>query len=203
MKHSTNFLSSSGKVLVISGPTGSGESTVTNEIIKQYPNFVRLTTATTRPKRLKEKDKVDYYFFTEDEFKREIECGNIIEYQNNRNGVYYGSYKPDLEKKFASEKIVIVNPDIVGTRFYKKHYHAPTIFIAPESIDDIRTRLLNREPNMDSEQLASRLAYAQQEIKEESPYYDYQVINRQNKLDQTIAKVIEILKKEGFIDKTE
>lgn len=193
----------SNKVLVISGPTGSGESTVTNELIKRYPNFVRLTTATSRPKRLNEKDKIDYYFFTEEEFKREVENGNIIEYQNNRNGVYYGSYKPDLEQKLGSGKIVIINPDIVGTRFYKKHYHAPTIFIAPESIDDIRTRLLTREPNMDPAQLESRLAYAQCEIQEESPYYDYQVINRQNKLNETIDQVIDILKKKGFIDKNE
>ena len=190
-------------VLVIAGPTGSGESTITNEIIKKYPNFVRLVTATSRPKRLKEQNGVDYYFFTEDEFLHEIERGNIIEYQNNRNHVYYGSYKPDLERKLSSGKIVIVNPDLVGTRFYKKNYSATTIFIAPESIDDIRTRLLGREPNMDPGQLESRLAYAKHEIEEELPYYDYKVINRQNKINETVDQVIDILKKEGYIDKNQ
>ncbi|MBI2637073.1 MAG: hypothetical protein HYW81_02675 [Parcubacteria group bacterium] len=189
------------QVVVISGPTGSGESTVTKEIIARYPNFVRLVTATSRPKRLNEQEGVDYYFFTEGGFKGEVEKGNIIEYQSNRNGVYYGTYKPDLDKKLANGSIVIANTDIVGTRFYKKNYNATTIFIAPESLDEIKTRLLSREPNMAPEQLAARMAYAKRELEEESPFYDYNVVNRQNKLSDTIAEVEAILKQEGFLDK--
>lgn len=191
------------QILVISGTTGSGESTVTNEIIARHPNFVRLVTATSRPKRLKEKNGVDYYFFTEKKFKNEIKKGNIIEYQNIRNGVYYGSYKPDLDKKLASGKIVIINPDLVGKRYYKKHYKATSIFIKPESINTIKIRLLSREPNMSKEELAKRLAYAKYELEKEAPFYDYKVINKQNKLSDAIVKVEKILKKEGYITKDE
>jgi len=191
------------QVLVIAGATGSGESTITNEIIKRHPNFVRLVTATTRAHRLNERHGVDYYFFTEKKFKDEIKNGNILECQNIRNSnVYYGCYKPDLEDKLAGGKIVIANTDLVGARFYKKKYHATTIFIKPESIDDIRTRLLAREPDMDSQKLEARLAYARQEITEEAPHYDYQVINQQNKLPKAVREVESILKKEGFIDTT-
>ncbi|MEK7189110.1 MAG: guanylate kinase [Patescibacteria group bacterium] len=189
------------QVVVISGPTGSGESTVTKEIISRHPNFVRLVTATSRPKRLKEEHGVDYYFFTEEEFKNEIEKGDIIEYQTNRSAnAYYGTYKPDLDKKLAAGNIIIANTDIIGTRFYKKSYNATTIFIAPESLEEIKTRLLSREPDMDPEKLEARMAYAKRELEEESPFYDYQVVNRQNKLQDTVARVEEILKKEGFLD---
>ncbi len=189
-------------IIVIAGPTGSGESTVTKEIIARHPNFVRLVTATSRPKRLNEKQGVDYHFFTEKKFKDEIEKGNILEYQNNRsNNVYYGSYKPDLNKKIAAGHVVIVNTDIVGARFYKEHYNAITIFIAPESLDEIRTRLLSREPDMDPEKLEARMAYAKRELEEESPFYDYKVVNRQNKLNDAIVEVENILRKEGLIDK--
>lgn len=187
------------QVLVIAGTTGSGESTVTQEIIKRHPNFIRLVTATTRPKRLNEQEGIDYYFFSKEAFQREMAQGNILEHQNNRDsGVYYGSYKPDLEQKLAANKIVIVNPDIVGARFYKEHYNATTVFIAPESLADIRTRLLAREPNLAPEYLESRLAYAQRELTEESPYYDYKIINRQNKLEEAMAELEKILKKEGY-----
>lgn len=193
----------SGNVIIISGPTGSGESTVTQEIITRHPNFVRLVTATTRPQRLKEQEGIDYYFFTEEKFKDEIKKGNIIEYQNNRTAnAYYGTYKPDLDKKLAAGNIVIANTDIIGTHFYKKGYNATAIFIAPESLNEIRMRLLSREPHMDPEKLEARMAYAKRELEEESPFYDHIVVNRQNKLDETIAEVEAILKKEGFIDKT-
>ena len=88
------------RVLVIAGPTGSGETTLTLEIIKKYPVFRRLVTATTRKPRGKDKNGVAYYFFSEKKFKNEIKKGNIIEYTyiKNRN-VYYGSYKKDLDKK--------------------------------------------------------------------------------------------------------
>jgi len=78
--------------LVIAGPTGSGESTITRELINRYPIFVRLVTATTRPPRLNEKDGEDYYFFSEEEFKKEVTKGNIIEHTFvTGRAVYYGT----------------------------------------------------------------------------------------------------------------
>src|SRR3989338_4798089 len=103
------------KVVVISGPTGSGESTITSAIIKRFPHFKRLVTATTRKPRLKERDRVDYYFFSKDTFLEEVDKGNIIEYTYIKNrDSYYGTYKPDLEDKIKKGFIVIVNVDGVG-----------------------------------------------------------------------------------------
>jgi len=186
------------RVLVIAGPTGVGESTVTKKLIERFPRFSRLVTATTRAPRANEKNSVDYYFFTEAQFQDEIKKGNIIEYQNNRDGVYYGSYKPDLERKLNAGRTIIINPDIVGAKFYKENYNATTIFLLPDSIEHLRERHYTRNPNLDAAELEKRLAYARREIEDESGYYDYRVINMQGKLGETLVEIIDILRKEGY-----
>lgn len=187
------------RVLVIAGPTGVGESTITKRIMHDFPVFKRLVTATTRAPRLKEKNKIDYYFFSKDEFKDEIKKENILEYTYiESRDVYYGSYKPDLEEKINNGYNVIVNMDIVGAKFYKENYNATTIFIMPGSIEDLKKRHLTRDPNLQKEELEKRLKYAKYEIEKESPFYEYIILNRQNKLEDTISKVKEILRKENY-----
>ena len=106
------------RILVIAGPTGCGESTITKEIIKQFPRFKRLVTATTRMPRLNEKNEIDYYFFSKQEFQNEIKKGNILEYTYIENrDTYYGTYKKDLENKLNNGFSIIINPDIVGAKF--------------------------------------------------------------------------------------
>lgn len=187
------------RFLIISGPTGVGESTITKEIIKRFPSFVRLVTATSRKPRLNEKNGIDYYFFSEEEFLKEIKNGNILEYQNTRDGSYYGTYKPDLDKKIAEGFNIIINPDIVGTKFFKENYNATTIFIMPESIESLKQRHLDRDPNVSPEDLEARLKYAQFEIDNESFYYDYKIVNKYGFLENAIEDIINILKTEKFI----
>ncbi|MCD4762358.1 hypothetical protein K8R32_05380 [bacterium] len=186
------------RILIIAGPTGVGESTITKEIIKRFPIFKRLVTSTTRPPRLNEKHTQDYYFFSEKKFKQEIKNGNILEYQNTRNKIYYGSYKPDLEKKLTQGFNVIVNPDIVGAKFFKKNNNATTIFIKPDSIINLKKRLLARDSKQTKKELTKRLKYARYELKDKTDFYDYTVINEQNKLEKTLKKIISILKKEEY-----
>lgn len=186
----------SGKIVVIAAPTGGGESTITQAIIKRFPSFKRLVTATTRKPRNNEKNKIDYYFFNKTKFKKEIANGNIMEhtYIKNRQA-YYGSYKPDLESKLKKGFNVIINPDIVGAKYYKKNYQAITIFIKPDSLKSIRQRLTHRDKGIRPAELKKRLENAKNEIKNESPYYDYFVVNKPGKLNQAINKVAKIIKK--------
>ncbi|MCG2701077.1 MAG: hypothetical protein V1825_03910 [Candidatus Falkowbacteria bacterium] len=187
------------RVLVIAGPTGVGESTITKKIIKQYPIFKRLITATTREPRLNEKNRKDYYFFSADRFKDEIKKGNIIEHTfiKNRN-VYYGSYKYDLENKLKKGHNIIVNTDIVGAKYYKKNYNAATIFIKPDSLANLKKRQLFRNKNISKDELRKRMNYAKQEINNEAPFYSYTVINKQDELNSAMKKVIKIIKTEGY-----
>jgi len=186
-------------VLIISGPTGVGENAIFEELKKRYPNFVRLVTATTRKPRLDEKDKVAYYFMNNDEFKKEIEKGNIPEYQNSRDKeVFYGTYLPELREKIAQGQIVVAMTDIAGSRYFKESHNATTIFILPDSMENLRKRHLNRDPDVKEEDLEKRLAYARREMDEEADFYDFKVVNKQDKLNEAVDEIIEILKKEGY-----
>lgn len=187
------------QVVIIAGPTGCGESTITKEILSRFPNTTRLVTATTRPPRSGEELNKDYYFFTEQEFKEKEAQGEILESTYNEpRGVYYGTYAPDLNGKIAAGKIVIVNPDIVGAKYYKEHNDAVTIFIKAENIDVLVERIRARNPEMSEEELALRRQNAEAEIRDEEPYYDYVVLNRNGGLDEAVNEVVSILKTEGY-----
>ena len=187
-------------VVVIAGPSGSGESTITNEIVERYsPRIQRLVTATTRPPRTGEKNGVDYYFFSKEEFEREKKTGHILEstYIKNRD-TYYGTYSPDLEKKIESGQLVIVNPDLVGARYYKENYGATTIFIVPENVDALERRIRERNPELPDIEVKQRRANAEAEIKKEKAFYDHVVVNADGKLEEAVKEVVAILKKEGY-----
>src|SRR3989344_3897785 len=188
------------QIAVIAGPTGSGESTITNEIARRFPDHVvRLVTATTRTPRDNEISGVDYYFFTKDEFAAHVKDGSILEstYIANRD-VYYGTYIPDLQKKIDSGKAIIINPDIVGARYYKEHYGATTIFIVPTNIDELEHRIRSRSPGVSEAEIAKRRDNAAKEIREEQSFYDFTVVNADGKLQEAVGEVVEILKKEGY-----
>lgn len=187
------------RVLVIGGPTGSGESTITNEIIKRFPLFTRLVTATSRKPRNGEENKIDYYFFSKEDFEKNIKDGNILEYTYIKNrDTYYGAYKPELDEKISKGLNVIANVDIVGAKYYKENYSATTIFIKPESVEELRGRLTNRDKNISPDELNKRTRNAENEIENEMPFYDYIVVNANGRLEEAFEKTIDILKKENY-----
>jgi len=187
------------QVLVIAGPTASGESTFTHELVDAFDNFTKLVSATTRKPRLNEQDTIDYYFFDKEKFFEEVENGNIIEhtYVKNRDA-YYGTYKPDLDKKLAKELIVVANTDPKGAEFFKHEYHATTIFLRPKDLAVIEARLRRRDPSIKDEEVEKRLASAKREIEDAEGQFDYVVWNTDGEFANTVFDVVEILKKEGY-----
>jgi len=185
-------------IFVIAGPTGSGESTITNTIINRFPNCTRLVTATTRKPRNQEKNGIEYFFLEKADFLQKIENGEMLEhtYSVSRD-IYYGTLKEELEKTISAGFTIIINPDIVGAKFYKKNYNATSVFIKPESLDTIKDRLLKRQPDMKKEELEKRLSQANEEL-QEANQYDYIVENFEGQLELAVEKVIEIMKKEGY-----
>lgn len=186
-------------VVVIAGPTGSGETTFTNELILAYPHMTRAVTATTRAPRTGEEDGIDYYFFTPEKFFEEVQAGRIAEHTHVKSrDAHYGSYLPDLEEKLAAGKTVIINTDLKGARFYREHYDAVTIFIKPKSLDVLRDRIERRDPNVTEREVNLRMVQALQEIIEAEDQYDYVVFNTDGEFADTIIKVVEILRREGY-----
>lgn len=185
--------------MVIGGPTGSGESTITNEIIRRYPHRItRLVTATTRSPREGERDGVDYYFFTPEQFAEKEANGEIVESTLVRGDTKYGSYAPELKKKLEEGFIVVVNVENRGVRFYKERYGALAIFVMPGSIEEIASRLKKRNPDMGKEEFEKRIKNAQEEIAEGLPLYDYEVKNTDGNLESAINEILSILEKEGY-----
>jgi len=187
------------KLIVIAGPTGVGESTITKELIKRFPSFIRLVTATTRPPRPGEKEGVDYFFLSKAEFENKIKNGEILEYQNTRDGSYYGTLGKELKSKLEQGYNIIANYDIVGTRFFKEKYGSISIFVLPESLESLKKRHVDRNPNIDEKELTARLKYAEHEITKEAPFYDYQVVNKYGQLEIALEEIHQILKKEKIV----
>lgn len=186
-------------VVVIAGPSGSGKNAVIDVLLERYKNCSLLINATTRPPREGEKEGVNYYFLSETVFKEGIENGNILEYRFVPNlKTYYGTYKPDLEKRIARGDIVLAHKDIIGARYLKEYYNATTIFLLPESIQTLKQRIHTRNPSMSEAELTERLNMVRREVEEDAPQYDYRVANTDGKLEETVNEIVAILKKEGY-----
>ncbi len=140
------------QVVVIAGPAGSGKDTIAQELVKRFHKMVLMVTATTRALRPGERDGVNYHYMTNAKFLEELESGNIPEhYHREITDTYYGTYKPDLDKKIAEGKIVIAVVQIVGARYLKESYNATTLFIMPPAIDAFERRVRERSPISDAE----------------------------------------------------
>ena len=186
------------RVVVIAGPAGSGKDSVARELVKRFSDVTLMVTATTRAMRPGEQDGVNYHFFSNDRFRKELETGNIPEhYHRVDTDTYYGTYEPDIDAKLASGKIIFAIVQIVGAKYLKETYDATTIFIMPPSLDAFEKRVRARSPMSDVE-WQERLKFTQEEVANESPWYDYRISNEDGKLNQTVDEVIGILRKEGY-----
>lgn len=185
-------------VVVIAGPAGSGKDSVISGIIARCPNTTRMVTATTRSPRPGEVDGVNYHFMTNERFEGEMAAGNILEhYVRPETGTMYGTYKPDVEQRIKSGKVVLCQLQIVGARYFKERYGATTFFIMPPHSEAFEKRIRDRAPMSDLE-WAERQAFTKREIAEEAPFYDHQIQNEDGRLDEAVDAVIALLKKEGY-----
>jgi len=178
------------KIFVVSGPSGVGKKTIIDLAKPKLKNFVDLCTLTTRAKRPEEKNGLDYYFVSKNDFEKIIKNGEVIEY-NFYNGHYYGTPKKDLEKAFSRHQKVILEIDINGAFRIKKKYPQNTklIFIWAD-LADIKRRLIRRGQNT-SIQIKERLKRAKKELKLRKKY-DYQIKNREGKQEKAAQALIKI-----------
>ncbi|HTR18646.1 MAG TPA: hypothetical protein VMH91_01535 [Candidatus Paceibacterota bacterium] len=186
------------QVVVIAGPAGSGKDSIARELVKRFSNVTLMVTATTREIRPGEKGGINYHFLTNEQFKKELEVGNILEhYHRMDTDTYYGTYKPDIERRLKEGKVVLAVVQIVGAKYLKEHYNATTIFIMPPSLDAFERRVRERSPMSDVE-WQERVKFTQNEVANEAPWYDYRISNEDGKLESAVGEVVGILKKEGY-----
>ena len=168
--------SKTGAVLVLSGPSGAGKSSLINKIFKEIGECYFFIFTTTRSIRAGEKDNVDYHFVSEDEFKREIESDNFLEYAIV-HGNYYGTSLKPVKEALSKGKLVIFDIDVQGNTAVKNRLGDITtsVFITPPTISELKKRLINR--STDSEDVIyRRLKMAKKEIQRISEY-EFLIIN--------------------------
>lgn len=168
-------MSSKGILLIISGPSGAGKGTVVNELMKDSEKYCLSVSVTTRTPRKGEKEGVNYYFRSEDEFKKMAEHGELLEYALFC-GNFYGTPVGYVEKELSEGKNVILEIEVQGAIQVKERYpDAVLIFLTPNTLQDLEDRLRGR--NTETEDvIALRLRRAREEVRLINKY-DYIVIN--------------------------
>ena len=166
-----------GKLIIFSAPSGSGKSTIINYLLKQGLDLAFSISATSRPQRGTERDGVEYFFLTPDEFRERIARGEFLEYEEVYPGRFYGTLKSQVEKQLAEGQNVIFDVDVVGGCNIKQYYgdRALSVFIQPPSVEELRRRLVGRGTDA-PEVIADRVAKAEYELGF-APKFDVVVVN--------------------------
>ena len=186
-----------GKLIIFSAPSGSGKSTIINYLMRQGLNLSFSISATSRPPPGTERDGVEYFFLSPEEFKSRIANGEFLEYEEVYKDRFYGTLKSQVEKQLAAGDNVVFDVDVKGGCRIKEMYgdRALSMFIQPPSIEALRQRLEGRGTDS-PEVIADRLARAAYELTF-APKFDTVVIN--DDLEKAEAEALAKLK--AFLDK--
>lgn len=186
---------SQGKLIVISAPSGSGKTTIAREIMKLNPSLVFSVSATTRPKRPGELDGRDYYFLTKEEFKRRVDAGAFVEWEEVY-GDYYGTLKSEVEHALRRGHHVVFDIDVNGGLAIKRHHPAALlIFVRPPSVEVLKQRLQQRKTE-NEETLKKRLDRVPMELAKGNQF-DHLVVN--DVLETAVAEVQKIVKQYLYV----
>ena len=187
--------SARGQLVVISGPSGAGKTSVCRAL-KQSPEVEFSVSATTRAMRDGERDGVDYHFLSREDFQRRLAENQFLEWATY-NGNLYGTPRWPMDQALARGKTFLVEIEVKGTRQLRERgIEGLYVFIAPPSIEELRRRLLNRGSN-DIAEIEQRVRIAEDELAAARemvsgrPLYDVTLENRD--LDATIARVRSLL----------
>lgn len=188
-----------GQLIIISSPSGGGKDSVIRGLVKLLPGSIKFVTTTTRPMRPGEENGVDYHFVAKDEFKKMIQNNELIEF-NIYSDNYYGTEKKRMTDLLDEHTIVFSNIEINGKKnFDRAGWENLSIFLMPESLETLKQRIVARG-GLTDDKIATRLETAKDEIAQ-SDIYDYKLTNYQGKLDETIEKTAEIIRKHLGLDK--
>lgn len=180
-----------GLLVVLSGPSGVGKDVAIHRLKEQGFAISYVVTATTRARREGEREGVNYFFLTREQFQGMIERDELLEW-SWVHGNLYGPPIQQVREKLDAGADVLLKIDVQGAAKVKaRSSDALFIFLAPPSIEDLVKRLHERKTESDAE-LKLRIANAYKEM-EALPEYDYVVVNREGQLDQAVDDIRAII----------
>ena len=189
-----NGSSMKGKLIIFSAPSGTGKSTIINWLMQEHSELKMAfsISCTSRAPRGTERNGVEYFFLTPDEFRSRIEAGEFLEYEEVYTDRYYGTLKSQVERQCDAGQNVVFDVDVKGGCNIKQHYgdKALSIFIMPPSFDELRRRLESRATDA-PEVIDQRIARAEFEIGF-ADKFDKVVVN--DDLDKAKKEVLGIIK---------
>ena len=189
------FQSPSGPLLIVlSGPSGAGKDAVLSRMKELGYPLEYVTTATTRPKRRKEKDGVDYCFVSMEKFQQMLAGNELLEWAQVY-GNWYGVPRQPVEQALETGQDVIVKVDIQGAATIKTAFpQAVLIFLVPPLMEELTSRLKERHTES-SFDLTLRINTAEEEIKQ-LPRFDYVVWNKRDEIDLAVKDIEAIIRAE-------
>jgi guanylate kinase len=178
-------MSNNGLLFVISAPSGTGKTTVVEQLVKIVPTLEMSRSYTSRPPRSNERDGVDYNFVSRQEFEDRIHRGDFLEYADVF-GNYYGTGKAETETRLASGRDLVLVIDVQGARQVRERRPGTVgVFVLPPSFQVLERRLRGRSQDPETA-IQRRLATARSEVGAVAEY-DYVVIN--DELDRCVAEL--------------
>ena len=154
-----------GKLLLFCGPSGSGKTTIVRHLLDTDPRLAFSISATTRPKRETETDGVDYHFISVNEFKRRIDAGEFVEWEEVYKDRFYGTLRSEVDRQWRENKVVVFDVDVEGGLQLKKTFGELllAVFVMPPSVEALHQRLTARQSET-PESLKARVAKAEHEL---------------------------------------
>lgn len=185
-----------GVIIAVSSPSGGGKTTIVKKILERFPEIIFSISATTRPKRENEVEELEYFFITEEEFKKKIRNSEFVEWEKFYD-YYYGTFKKYIDDNINEGKPVLLEIDVKGALSIKKIYPgAHLLFIMPPSYDELVKRLKNRKTESE-EDFKKRIRRAKMELSQKDKF-DYIIVNENlNKaISESLILIYNILNKE-------
>ena len=168
-----------GKLIIISAPSGTGKSTIISWLMKEHKelNLAYSISCTSRAPRGTEKNGVDYFFLTPEEFRKRIDNDEFLEYEEVYTDRFYGTLKSQVENQLNAGQNVVFDVDVKGGCNLKKIFgsEALSVFVQPPSVEELRRRLVGRATDA-PEVIEQRLAKAEEELTY-APKFDVIIVN--------------------------
>ena len=156
-------------LFVVSGAAGTGKDSVVSALRKAHPEIEKTVSATTRAPRPGEREGVDYYYRTKEQFQQLIAEDQVVEY-NYFNGNYYGTLREEINKRLDAGKLVVMVIDVHGAANIRRMYPgATTVFLLPPSVEELERRLRGRGTETE-ESIRERLEIARNELAQQDKF---------------------------------